>query len=143
MEEAWVVLAVVSKTLLLRPADRTHVQQKIRWNGRWGTKLFKIRDAREACIRRFGSYGGWKNAVSSQHQRGAKKAASAKRKRDARTEILKSKLRSRGCELRSDSRLCDAFIDKGEGDPETISIIMEEMKFYHDHTDYEQIRSEE
>ena len=56
--------------------------------------------------------------------------------------MLVAALQRLGCELRTDSRLCDDYIEHGNGDPDEISGIMAEMKFYHDHTDYAAIREE-
>jgi hypothetical protein len=59
-----------------------------------------------------------------------------------RINTLEQALAARGCELRHDSRLCRAFIDHDDGDPEDIAITMEEMKFYFAHTDYDSILDE-
>jgi len=58
---------------------------------------------------------------------------------NTRLHILERALESRGCELRSDSRLCKGFVDKNEGDPDDISVSMLEMKFFHNHTEYASI----
>ncbi|KAG2424950.1 hypothetical protein HXX76_014108 [Chlamydomonas incerta] len=57
----------------------------------------------------------------------------------SRRAVLEYELQLVGCELRSDSQLCDCYIDRGEGDPVTIAGIMAEMKFFHEHTDYSDI----
>ena len=49
---------------------------------------------------------------------------------------LERALAERGCELRDDSRLCRAYIEHGEGDPEEIADTMREMQFFFDHTNY-------
>ena len=46
------------------------------------------------------------------------------------------------CSLRSDSRLCEAYIKNGYGSPREIAGVMAEMKFYHEETRYESIRDE-
>lgn len=58
---------------------------------------------------------------------------------DTRRNILTDALHRRGCELRDDSRLCDAYLTYGEGDVEEIADIMAEMKFYFAETQYESI----
>jgi hypothetical protein len=55
---------------------------------------------------------------------------------EERKDIIIKLLADKGCELRSDSRLCRAYIEDGEGHPERIAEIMEEMNFYINHTDY-------
>ena len=56
-----------------------------------------------------------------------------------RRDWLVAALRNVGCELRDDSRLCEAYIDYGHGNLQNICSIMAEMKFYYDHTDYASI----
>jgi hypothetical protein len=56
-----------------------------------------------------------------------------------RREWIVSALRGVGCELREDSRLCEKYIEEGEGDLDIICKIMVEMKFYYAHTDYKAI----
>ncbi|KAL0220447.1 hypothetical protein RCL1_000301 [Eukaryota sp. TZLM3-RCL] len=53
-----------------------------------------------------------------------------------RRETLVNELGKHGLRLRSDSRLCDAFIHQGIGDPVKIAEIMSEMNFYHTQTSY-------
>jgi hypothetical protein len=45
-------------------------------------------------------------------------------------------LNERGCRLRGDSRLCQAYIEEGVGDPHDIARQMQEMAFFHRHTRY-------
>ena len=59
-----------------------------------------------------------------------------------RMDTLERALTARGCELRRDSRLCSAFIDEDDGDPDDIAVTMEEMKFFFTHTDYDSILDE-
>jgi hypothetical protein len=53
-----------------------------------------------------------------------------------RLTTLKAALLVRGVELRYDSRLCDAYVMNGTGNPESIAVVMEEMRFYYSHTNY-------
>ena len=62
--------------------------------------------------------------------------------RGCRRAVLVAALQRLGCELRGDSRLCDDYIEHGSGDPDEISKVMREMKFYHEHTEYAAIREE-
>ena len=50
--------------------------------------------------------------------------------------IIENLLREKNCELRADSRLCNDYIYIGEGDVNMIVNIMVEMKFYVNHTSY-------
>jgi hypothetical protein len=58
---------------------------------------------------------------------------------NTRLHILERALEDRGCELRSDSRLCTGFVENDDGDPEDIAVSMLEMKFFHNHTEYASI----
>lgn len=58
-----------------------------------------------------------------------------KARRD-RSSLIKKLLKGKNCELREDSRLCNDYIDNGEGDVNDIVDIMVEMKFYVNHTSY-------
>jgi hypothetical protein len=53
-----------------------------------------------------------------------------------RRKTLQTMLTEQGCELRSDSKLCESYIEHGVGDPHNIVRIMREMKFYYTHTNY-------
>jgi hypothetical protein len=61
---------------------------------------------------------------------------------DSRRAWLEHELAQVGCVRRSDSRLCDAYIDDGDGDPREVAAVMAEMAFYFAHTDYAAIRDE-
>lgn len=67
----------------------------------------------------------------NRHLRYCKEKALIDRKR-----LIEQLLYERGCKLRNDSKLCKAYIENNEGDPEEIAIIMEEMKFYIKKTNY-------
>ena len=69
-------------------------------------------------------------------QRSIKRQETIDNARQQRQEELETKLHQRGLELRSDSRLCDAYIDHGKGNVDEIVNIMHEMDFYHQHTEY-------
>ena len=56
--------------------------------------------------------------------------------RNDRLNLIKKLLEENNCELRNDSRLCDDYINNGNGDPNIIVNIMIEMKFYINHTTY-------
>jgi hypothetical protein len=57
---------------------------------------------------------------------------------DARRTHLQTALNDVGCVLRRDSRLCNAYINSGNGDVSNIVQTMLEMKFYVEHTTYPQ-----
>ena len=52
---------------------------------------------------------------------------------------LEHALKERGCNLRTDSRLCCSFIDLDVGNPVDIANSMHEMRFLFDHTEYKLI----
>ena len=62
--------------------------------------------------------------------------------KSSRLAMITSALSAVGCTFRTDSKLCEAYIDHGDGDLETVVNAMREMKFYFDHTKYQQIRNE-
>lgn len=59
---------------------------------------------------------------------------------ESRQKVIIDALSRRGCILRDDSRLCQAYIRHGRGDPEEIADVMMEMKFYFEETAYDAIR---
>ena len=59
---------------------------------------------------------------------------------DSRRAWLNHELALAGCTLRSDSRLCEAYVSDGCGNPRQIAGVMAEMKFYYEHTRYESIK---
>jgi XPA protein C-terminus len=54
----------------------------------------------------------------------------------ARDVELRAALAERGLPFREDSRLCESYIRHGERSVAEIVDIMDEMRFYHEHTDY-------
>lgn len=55
---------------------------------------------------------------------------------------LETALEQKGCSLRSDSRLCEAYIDYGYGDVVGIVKTMNEMRFFFGHTEYARLRTD-
>lgn len=104
-------------------------------------KLYYVSDVRIAALRRFGSRPAFEVALAMAQNR-QRKARMTKAERMAERErVLVHKLQEHGCELRDDSRLCSAYIERGVGDPQAIATIMEEMQFFHNHTRYADIIS--
>ncbi|CAB4373185.1 unnamed protein product [Rhizophagus irregularis] len=62
------------------------------------------------------------------------------REENDRRNLLTSKLKEHGLSLRSDSRLCNSFIEHGIGDPDRIVQIMTEMNWFFKYTDYDNLR---
>ena len=62
-------------------------------------------------------------------------------KESRRLEMIRA-LQRHGCVLRTDSKLCNDYIRKGRGDPEEIAIVMGQMKFLFEETNYAKIRKE-
>jgi hypothetical protein len=60
--------------------------------------------------------------------------------RAVREANLVAKLSELGCELRSDSKLCNDYIATGKGDPADIARVLREMRFYFDETRYAEFR---
>lgn len=104
-------------------------------------KLYYVSDVRIAAMMRFGSRMAFETTLARAQNR-QHKARMTKAERSAERErILVAELRKHGCELREDSRLCSAYIQRGVGDPQEIATTMEEMQFFHNHTQYQQIIS--
>lgn len=80
--------------------------------------------------------------VAARKNRALKRQKTKENIRLQRHDELVEKLGQRGLELRSDSRLCSAYIENGKGDANEIANIMHEMDFYHRYTDYRQIYRE-
>lgn len=59
-----------------------------------------------------------------------------------RDRDLRAALAQRGLELREDSRLCENYVKRGRGTVHEIVDIMDEMRFYHAHTNYATYRKE-
>jgi hypothetical protein len=55
---------------------------------------------------------------------------------------LRAALCERGLELRTDSRLCEQYIQRGHGNIAAIVETMDEMRFYHTHTTYATFREQ-
>eukprot|EP00798_Chlamydomonas_sp_ICE-L_P020627 gene20627-biopygen29387 len=77
--------------------------------------------------------------VNSGRGGGAVKVAADIIATNTRLHILERALEDRGCELRSDSRLCTGFVENDDGDPEVIAVSILEMKFFHNQTEYASI----
>jgi hypothetical protein len=56
--------------------------------------------------------------------------------REEREAVMRSELADLGLELRSDSRLCEFYVDHGFGNPKEIAATMEEMEWFFRNTGY-------
>lgn len=139
----WTTLTVVSKSLLLKPADRSEVRTKKYFNGhsKWGETLYNLVDARKACLIKYGDIESLElERLRLIKNREYKRNLEVKKINSRKTELVQA-LNSHNCSLRSDSRLCDNYITKGIGNVLRIAEIMSEMKFFHNHTHYRNILS--
>lgn len=62
--------------------------------------------------------------------------------RDQRREDLKTALATHGLQLRSDSAVCEQYIQNGAGNLETTVRLMRQMDYFHKHTNYPRIYSQ-
>jgi hypothetical protein len=85
---------------------------------------------RDALVER-----GFANGVITEYERLATRDRAGSRRAWLEFELAKV-----GCTLRTDSKLCEAYIECGHGNPVNIANIMAEMKFYHTETKYARIR---
>jgi hypothetical protein len=140
----WLELCYVSKKYLLKPADREHLRTHMRFMGsRYGTREWLAADVFAKCLEKHGGEAGWREAVRRLQARRAVTTSRAEVQRERRRERLTAALEAQGCQLRSDSRLCDAYINDNDGDIDMIVRVMEQMHFYHTHTEYAQAYEDE
>lgn len=106
-------------------------------------RLYSLLVAIKAAVRKFGS---WNALVASREQKKEKKEAAARKRREnaasrrdqRRTELLEA-FRPRNLTIRSDSRLTNEYLARQTGsdsEAQYLARIMDEMRFYHQHTDY-------
>lgn len=102
-------------------------------------RLFRVRDLRDVARQKHNDPAGVERAKRARSERASRARDSAESVREVRRAKLEAALEERGCELRADSKLCDAYIGTGRGDVQVIADVMAEMKFVHEHTRYAQI----
>jgi hypothetical protein len=105
-------------------------------------RLFRVRDLRDAALRKHGSRDGLERYLGKRSIRSERMVRAASEARGSRYAKLERALSERGCEVRTDSRLCSMFLATGHGDLEEIADTMEEMKFCFEHTRYTEILDE-
>jgi hypothetical protein len=138
--DEWLSLTQISKTFLLRPADRENIPVHITFEGpryrAWPVKWWLRKHAVIRCLQKFGSIDAYDAEMRRLQMGRTKRQAARQRKIDARREVLRAALEQQGCSLREDSHMCTAYIESGDGDPVKIAKVMREMSFYCDHTRY-------
>lgn len=105
-------------------------------------RMYKVSDLRSIATAK---YGGIEFVGTKREERQRRSGAMIEARRgieDRRRAKLVDALRERGCELRSDSRLCAQYINTGHGDVARIADTMAEMKFCFEHTRYAEILDE-
>jgi hypothetical protein len=140
----WIELNRVSSYYLLKPNDRTGLRTTIQfeYGNRWGTRYWWSHAVIIACLRKYGSIKTWSEERERLEKEREKRLGRKRTREEERKRELELCLKQRGCELRSDSVLCREYIENKKGDCREIAVIMEEMKFYHTHTDYSTIYQE-
>lgn len=111
-------------------------KQNPRFKSAHPMKLYSSTVLIQKAKEKFGSKRLLLEYQEKKKQRSIKRQETVENARHQRQEELERKLHQRGLALRSDSRLCDAYIDHGKGNVEEIVNIMHEMDFYHQHTEY-------
>ncbi|KAJ3106901.1 hypothetical protein HDU97_005388 [Phlyctochytrium planicorne] len=101
--------------------------------------LYQIRDLRRMYDFVHGGPATLRIAEQKKSER-LEKAVPRKSAKQKREEALEAALAARGLQLRDDSRLCEAYIKKGEGDLYSIVTVMAEMDWYFRCTDYAELR---
>jgi hypothetical protein len=102
-------------------------------------RLYDVSMVREVSLEKYGGRDGFEQAVRQSEYRKAQIRETKETKAMARKAALEEALHLVGCELRNDSRICDAYIYRGIGHPHDIAKTMLEMKFLFDHTRYKYI----
>ena len=105
-------------------------------------RLYKVRDVRAVALAKHGGLEGFERMVQKSEMRKSLLRAGKQEKIDIRRRTLTEALSRYGCELRGDSRLCNAYIQRGAGDPDRIAEVMAEMRFFHERTRYRDILDE-
>lgn len=106
-------------------------------------RLYAAADVRRLARELHKSDEGLARAMEMKKERGQKARETRMAKMGARRAKLQAALAAVGCHLRGDSRLCNAYIDHGEGGVAAIADTMREMKFYFENTNYEEHYAEE
>lgn len=98
--------------------------------------LYLHRMLHEYSLKKRGSQTSLVNKKCKREEISEKRKQTIEWKMQALRTQLIGALNKRGLELREDSRLCDQFIEKGSPNVNEVVRIMEEMKFYHEQTEY-------
>lgn len=98
--------------------------------------LYDIEDLTDLAVAKWGSLSELEDEHANRVERSQKRQQAIHTKSSARHDLLVSELHKHGLQLRSDSRLCDAFIAGKETSVEYVVNTMAEMTFLYKHTDY-------
>lgn len=99
-------------------------------------KLFVRKYVKSAALRKHGGKEGLVKRRERNRRAGEKRSHTIQRAKDARKIELTAALADRGLELRPDSRLCEEYVERGRHTLEFVVDTMEEMRFFHRHTNY-------
>jgi hypothetical protein len=112
-------------------------------------KLYLLRDVIELLHKKFPEYDDFKLNLDKSEQRKQKVLETKKRKmvvlkmnQSIRRNLLQRDLSAKGLELRTDSRLCVEYIQLGNIARDLVVNIMDEMRFFYNHTNYNAIMSD-
>lgn len=133
------------KMYKLNDADLGSLPIIMKWNNthRVDMTLIPMKMLQHKADSKHFSVGGLEKKKERTAAAAEKRRNTLERKRRERTAELEEALNARGLELRSDSELCDDYIEgKNVYSLERIVDIMEEMKFYHEQTDYPELYRE-
>ena len=99
-------------------------------------KLFKLSAIMDLTRAKYGSSQNMSQIADKKRMAAVTRHENKKKKELSRTQDLTSALKSKGLDMRTDSRLCEEYCRKGKGDVEDIAVTMEQMKFFHENTEY-------
>jgi hypothetical protein len=127
-------LDILSYTVVKNPYCSTSV-----------SSIYSVNDIIKRSKERFGDLKGLEKRFDQKRKRGEvikrkkrEKEVKEDIKKEERGEELRFLFKKRNLSYRSNSRLCDQFIENNIGDPDRIVDIMEEMDFYYNKTCYQE-----
>lgn len=103
-------------------------------------KLYLVADVREVALDKYpGGFHQVEQVLLKKQERSENRKKEKEASKAVRKNELTNALSRMGCQLRSDSRLCNAYIENGKGNLTEIVNTMVEMKFLFQHTRYRDI----
>jgi hypothetical protein len=137
----------------LKDADIEHLTYTTAVNPHYRSgprmRLYLLRDCIQVAVQKHGSFDEVRQALRDKtlksEARKQKRDENEQRRFSARRQELLDAFEPRHLQIRDDSRLCEEYLSRKKGDIGTarsIARIMDEMRFYKNHTNYDEYWSE-